>query len=53
MIRTSFMKELSNSLGNYGKDKIINASLGLKLPAGDISYQNVSAVEYSTIIYVK
>ena len=34
-------------------DKIINVSLGLKLPAGDISYENVSAVGYATIIYVK
>ena len=53
MIGTCFMKGLSNSLGNCGKDKIINVSLGLKLPAGDISYENVSAVEYATIIYVK
>ena len=36
-----------------GKIKIIDGSLRLTLSIGEIPYENVSAVEQPTIIYVK
>ena len=36
-----------------GKDKIIDGSLQLTLPIGEIPYEYVSAAEQPTIIYVK